>query len=379
MSHYAHRRPQLATQLCDSLEGKGLVNARSGLFLAARRRVGKTTFLREDLIPAIESRQWLPIYKDLWEDKSIDPAVLLGDAIKTALAKHDGALVKAARAMRLSKVTVAGVSMDLGKPGLPDGVSVADALEALADKAQRPIVLIVDEAQHALTTEKGETAMFGLKAARDRLNTSDRTPRLMLVMTGSNRDKLAHLVIKKDQPFFGSRVTPFPLLDRDYTDPYTAFTNRNLAPGNQLVPEDVYAAFRLVGHRPERLWEIIGDIALAGDSARLNELLKAGAAEWHERIWGEYEHAFNGLTALQQSVLEVMATKQGSAFAPFAEDSMEAYRLISGDTGITASSIQSAIDTLRERDLVWREARGAYALEDEGFAEWIMQRRANLP
>lgn len=34
------------------------------------------------------------------------------------------------------------------------------------------IVLIIDEAQHAITTEAGVATMFALKAARDELNSS---------------------------------------------------------------------------------------------------------------------------------------------------------------------------------------------------------------
>gem|GEM_PF-4011755 len=56
--------------------------------------------------------------------------------------------------------------------------------------------------------------MFVLKAARDALNQGlERGDGgLRLVLTGSNRDKLAHLVLNKNQPFFGPGITPFPLL-----------------------------------------------------------------------------------------------------------------------------------------------------------------------
>ncbi|MGN5476550.1 hypothetical protein ACTMU2_04585 [Cupriavidus basilensis] len=54
--------------------------------------------------------------------------------------------------------------------------------------------------------------MFGLKAARDAMNVSGSAPDLMLVFTGSSRDKLAHLVMNSRMPFYGSQVTPFPLL-----------------------------------------------------------------------------------------------------------------------------------------------------------------------
>jgi hypothetical protein len=61
---FTFHRPGLAESYCDSLEGRGLVDGRSGLFLAAPRRTGKSTFLREDLLPAMQQRAWTTIYVD---------------------------------------------------------------------------------------------------------------------------------------------------------------------------------------------------------------------------------------------------------------------------------------------------------------------------
>lgn len=371
MSQFTFRRPDLAKAFCESLRGGSLTDARAGLFLAARRRVGKSTFLREDLVPEMQSRAWTPIYVDLWKDKTADPAILIGDAIKMALAGFDGLVLKAARAMHLTKVSVGGtLSLDLSKPGLPDGYSVADALATLHAKAKRPLALIIDEAQHALISEKGAAAMFGLKAARDQLNQSGGEPNLMLVMTGSNRDKLAHLVLHKSQPFFGSRVTPFPLLGHDFTDAFTAWANKGLADGNHLRNDDVFAAFEWVGHRPQILRDLIGDVALMGEAANLAGLLRRGAQEWHEQIWGEFDSAYHSLTPLQKAVIRTMV-RYGTRFSPFGENSMKAYRDETGEADLATSAVQSALDALRDRELVWRVSRGSYALEDDGFAEWL--------
>lgn len=370
MSHFTFRRPALAVDFCESLSGSGLHDARSGLFLSGRRRVGKSTFLREDLTPEIRKRNWLPVYVDLWKNKTADPAILLGDAIKSAFMEFDGMVMKAARALHMSKVSVGGsLTFDLSTPGLPDGVSMADAFAALHKKAQRPIVLIVDEAQHALTTEQGSAAMFGLKAARDQLNQSGGAPLLMLVMTGSNRDKLAHLVLHKSQPFYGSRVTSFPLLGRPFTDAFTEFVNHHLGADDQLLSNDVFAAFELVGQRPEILRNIIGDVITQGEASHFANLLQQKADQWHNLIWGEFDGAYQSLTALQKAVINVMVG-QGPRYSPFSESSMTTYRNAINDPNLSTSAVQSALDALRERGLVWRESRGAYALEDDDFAEW---------
>jgi hypothetical protein len=92
-----------------------------------------------------------------------------------------------------------------------------DALRALHLKACAPIALIVDEAQHALTSVDGENAMAALKSARDQLN-SPGSVNLMLVMSGSDRDKLLRLVNTTGAAFYGSRIQHMPELGADFIE-----------------------------------------------------------------------------------------------------------------------------------------------------------------
>ena len=59
----------------------------------------------------------------------------------------------------------------------------------------------------------------------------------------------------------------------------------------------MFAAFQLVGHRPEMLKGIVSEIALElGEAASLGELLKRGAQGFRDRIWGEIESDYSALT-----------------------------------------------------------------------------------
>ncbi|GAM53494.1 hypothetical protein EBME_1957 [bacterium endosymbiont of Mortierella elongata FMR23-6] len=355
--------------------GVGIANSRSGLFLAGPRRVGKSTFLNEDLIPQAQARQWIPIYVDLWSDKNTNPATLIAEAIKTKIASFDGIIARLAKAAKLDKVTVMGtLILDFKQSGLPPNTTLADALRILHHITKQPIVLIVDEAQCALTTEAGLNAMFALKSARDQLNSGDGIPTLMLVFTGSNQDKLAHLVLKKEQPFFGSDVIQFPLLDKGFTDAFTNWVNQSLSQNNQFTQEGMWAAFKLAGYRPEILRQLAGKIALSGNAAGFADLLSQNAEIWHERIWEEFESDFNVLTSLQQAILEIMVHK-GRAWLPYSESSMASYRQLSKQPALTIASVQTAIQSLRERGFIWQSGRGAYALEDDSFAEWFRHNR----
>ena len=166
------------------------VGVNSGLFLAAPRRTGKSTFVRQDLVPALRRRDIEVLYIDLWADKTQDPAVLMSDAIRTELKKENGAISKLAARAGLAKLTVGalgnGLSFDLSQVGLSANATLTDALSALASANGKRIVIVIDEAQHALTSEAGSNALFALKAARDALNLAGRG--LQIIGTGSNRD-----------------------------------------------------------------------------------------------------------------------------------------------------------------------------------------------
>jgi hypothetical protein len=87
----AYPRTTLADELVHQLQGKtAFGDAHNGLFLAAPRRTGKTTFLRGDLCPALERAGVVVVYVDLWADAARDPGVLIADAIGRALQPHLG-------------------------------------------------------------------------------------------------------------------------------------------------------------------------------------------------------------------------------------------------------------------------------------------------
>ncbi len=367
-------RPILATSYCDSLEGHGLTDGRSGLFLAAPRRTGKSTFLREDLLPAMLHRGWTCIYVDLWADRSKDPAWLITNAIKTKIGSFANVISKIAKTSRLEKINVFGaLSLNFESLEFPKELTLTDALEALTEAGKAPVAIVIDEAQHALSTQAGIDAMFALKAARDHLNQGSGQQKLFIVLTGSNRDKLAHLVLKRTQPFFGSQVTRFPLLGKDFTDAYTDSVNPQLAANNQFSREDVFEAFKLVGHRPEMLRNIVAEIALNSGAGHLGEDLKNGAEEIKERMWGAMESELAELSDSQRVVLETIIS-QGRNYVPFSETSMRTYASLLKQKKVSIPSIQSALDALREKGLVWRAAYGDYALEDESLANWYKAR-----
>lgn len=373
------RREPLAKALAQDLAGESLVDYGSGMFLAAPRRTGKSTFLNNDFIPQCRLRGWLPVYVDLWSDRDAAPADLISGAIGAALSSFEGALAKAAKKAGIDKINLLRtLSWDFTKPQLPAGTTLAQALAVLHQISGQMIVLIIDEAQHALNSEDGLNAMFALKAARDHLNRGDCPDGLRLVFTGSSRDKLANLVLKSKQPFYGASITPFPLLGREYVGFITELWNQRLADSNQFKVQDMEYAFELVGRRPEMLNKLLAEVSVGlGEAANLGELLRTGALNHQAGVWSDYESAWNELSPLQQAVLQVMAERAQSRqpFSPFTEHTLLQItrKLEQGGVEVTASTpnVQKALDALRDKELVWKANRGEYALEDASMAQWL--------
>src|SRR5476649_487931 len=113
-------RPELAAKLARQVLTVAIGSAASsGVFLAAPRRTGKSTFVREDLRPAFEAAGALVVYADLWTNPTADPGTVIVSAIRGALAESDGVVARLAKVTGLSKVAIGGaIHFDLERVGL---------------------------------------------------------------------------------------------------------------------------------------------------------------------------------------------------------------------------------------------------------------------
>lgn len=138
-SQFIYHRKELAEEYWKILSGRSPANnATSDLFLAAPRRTGKSTFLRQDLVPEADDLDWFPIYVDLWADKARNPAELIAEAIATELDKHAPAAKPALRAMGISKVRAAGTTIDIEDGKTQGGVTIGAALIKLWEYPYHP-------------------------------------------------------------------------------------------------------------------------------------------------------------------------------------------------------------------------------------------------
>lgn len=382
MQHFP--RQELAKAIATAMQGETLFgDAPNGLFLAAPRRTGKSTFLQSDLKPELESRAVVVVYVDLWADQKRDPGDLIAAAIAKVVSQNLGLVARTAKAAGLESVNLAGwLKVDTTRIGKPDGVTLTDALAMLHEMTNRPVALIVDEAQHALTSVAGENAMAALKAARDRLNTPD-SVRLMLVMSGSDRDKLMRLVNTNGAPFFGSQVQRMPELGKDFVDFVVAIIESqrpDLKPVDAVVLTD---AFQQFGARPQFFAAALGDALnpLTSTGGRFEAHVLEAARQKLQDDEAQMEAEYLALKPVEQAVLWRLL-EVGNRFRPYDAEALKFYReKVSAASGgapakVTPQAAQAALESIRSRSpaLVWKSARGEYAVDDVMTHNWFAAR-----
>src|SRR5450830_1737451 len=170
-------RPTLAADMADQLlRPKGLMKkVRSGLFLGGLRRIGKTTFLRGDLIPTLEAQGAIVVYVDLWSNTAAKPSDLLLGAVRKTLADLQRADSKAVGVLKRLKGLDLGAAgfkfgFSLAELGKTEGNTLAGAFSELVQVARTDVVVIIDEVQHAMGSDDGNDMLLALKAARDEIN-----------------------------------------------------------------------------------------------------------------------------------------------------------------------------------------------------------------
>jgi hypothetical protein len=372
-------RTALAEQLVIALQGKEpFGDAQNGLFLTAPRRTGKSTFLQTDLKPALERAGVRVVYVDLWSAPRRNPGILVSSAIGQALQSFQSVLTKLAKSQGISKLKVGGIlELDPRSVGQLEGATLPAALDALQIAAGAPVALIVDEAQHALTSEMGEATMTALKSARDQMNSPGKV-RLMLIMSGSDRDKLLRLVHTAAAPFYGSQIKPMPVLGYDFIEFVAEGIEKHhtaLRPVNRAT---LLEAFQHFGARPQFFLEALGQVLspFSGSSQRPEEAVLVAARDRETLDQTQMESDYLGLRPLEQAVLWRLLA-MGAKFRPYDAAALKFYSSTTHQR-IGIAKAQKALESLRTRQppVAWKSAHGEYAVEAAAMHRWFEQRSA---
>ncbi|MCO6055246.1 ATP-binding protein [Pseudomonas sp. MOB-449] len=358
------------------------IGLRSGLFLSGLRRTGKTTFLKNDLIPALEEGGALVIYVDLWSDTQTSPAVLVHAAVRKALndlQTPTSSFLQKLKVLRGAVVEAAdfkfGFNLEtLGEEG---GVTLAEALTEVVDQAKTDVVLIVDEVQHAITTEDGQQMMLALKSARDAINPRPATPGCFLFIgTGSHRAMVNELTARRNQAFAGATNVPHPLLGSDYVE---FWLKRLQSDGHVNLPSLKVAAeaFKTLGSRPEEFIRALRQMIHSSTfGSGPDEVLPVIASTLRSAAADLELMKVEELGTLAQAIFARIASVEGDARGVFSNEAAAEYSKFVGRE-VRVEEIQPVANELLGANLIMRRGHGLYGVTDP-FVQVIWRERQEL-
>ena len=378
------RRTTLAEQMAAQLLRPSFLDTslRSGLFLSGQRRVGKTTFLATDLIPALEALGAIVVYVDLWSQPQANPADLVHEGIRRTLKELQtpgSDILQRLKEVASVEAGAAGFKFGfkLADVGKDDGASLAQAFTELIDQAQTDVVLIVDEVQHALGSADGDHLLHALKAARDAINTRPGTPGYFLFIgTGSHRARVQELTLKGNQAFNGAVTNEFPVLGRDFIDYVLEQVRPQL--GAMLPSADVTeAAFRSMGSRPEELMKALNVLRSLPPDALPDEHLPTIAQSLSASTADVELQKVEAMGPLAEAVFSRICSIGGDVKGVFTAEALKAYAAQIGRDA-TAQEVQSIIGMMTSANLLMRVKHGHYGVTDP-FVEkaWLNRLQAD--
>jgi uncharacterized protein len=357
-------RPVLAGKYFDMLLG----GHGDPLALFAPRRVGKTSFLLNELASEAGKRGFVPIYIDVWQNRG-DALSAINYALQESLDDLSVPANVAARRLKTSvkKVGIGGASLELGdeptrrRPDEP-ALLIDWLLKSLIRTAPKPILLMFDKVQELAQVPGGEIAVSSLRAAITKSRDSVR-----VIFTGSSQEQLLELFSRSRAALYeGASLLQFPLLNREFTEFIVA--RAKLRYRKTIAVEKLYAAFERLHFQPRALLDLIF-VYCTSDREDLAAILDD---QWEALLdSSDFHSLWQGLKPLQQKICRRVAL--GQEFS--SQTARLEYAVGAGRKGreVSPGTISSAIRQLKKLHLLARAqpGRGTYIIEDPLFAEWI--------
>ena len=379
------RRPELATRMVTQLLHPGVLDEglRSGLFLSGLRRTGKTTFLRNDLIPALEQQGALVIYVDLWSDTQASPGELVYRAVRQALTELQSPTSSLlAKFAGLRQVDVAAMGFKFGFQletlGQEGGATLAQAFTEVVEQAQANLVLIIDEVQQAVTSEDGTQMLLALKAARDAVNLQPAMPgSFLFIGTGSHRAHVSELTARRNQAFAGAESLPYPVLGRDYVE---HVLKRLEAAGMAPLPslDGAVACFEILGNRPEELRQALRQMhANASSGIEPDQLLPVVANTLRAAAVNLEISKVEQIGSLAMAIFNRVVCADGPARGLFSAEAAAEYATVIGRE-VQIDEIQPVVKALLADNILMRPSPGRYDVSDP-YVKEICRERQSLP
>jgi hypothetical protein len=367
--HFA--RSEQAKKILQTLE-IGLISA---IAIIEPRRKGKTTFLLEDIRPAVEAQGMLAVYINLAAATG-DLETFIAATLRAGVESAAGLLgsLRAAGRTRVKKVAgkaslaSAGISAEVELDNAQGRGALPKAFED-ADRLGRRVVLLLDEV-HKLGEPSGYAVAWSLRSLLD-----VRRGSVKVVATSSSAASYELLVSGEKRAFnrWFTRTDLEPL-GLDFVAHLAKVAAAHF-PRHAIRVDELRAAFDVLGRSPKFLRDYLNTRLLNPGKGHARALEEASLEATRE---SGYEDAFVRLVPLQKIVLLAVASGQTEFFS---HDALSAAGKVLTGEPVSKTLMQRALRSLAMQGWVIRRGRGDYALADALFERWLQDqlRAGTLP
>ena len=267
-------------------------------------------------------------------------------------------------------------SFKLDSVGTEGGTTLAHALTEVVDQTKTNVALIVDEVQHAITSDDGNQMLLALKSARDAINPRPDTPgHFIFIGTGSHRALVSELTARRNQAFAGATSVPYPVLNGDYVE---HLLTRLVLEGATSLPSLAVAiqAFGTLGNRPEEMLKALRHLSRhLPPGGNPDEHLPVIAATLRSTATDVELMKVEQLGGLATAIFERIASTDGDARGVFSVEAAADYTKASG-RDVRVEEIQPVVNDLVAANLIMRRGHGMYGVTDPFVQEIWREKRA---
>jgi hypothetical protein len=358
--HYP--RPELAAKYLQVFD-VGLTSARA---LFAKRRMGKSEFLEQDLIPAARDAGYLTVYLNLWDARS-QPAPAFLAALSRALRPTGlGKLAKTLkRPLKSIKASAKVAGMAEGSLEAELGGTEAAATPRLTelirsfDKPNRRMLLVLDEAQ--VLAESAHTDLaHSLRASLD-----GRKQNIKVIFAGSSEATLRRMFGRSTEPFYNwAPLEPFELLGEEFVRAMVVKVNR--LSRYPLAQKDALAAFEALKRTPEFFRRYLSRYLAYADLGSKAALLDTEAHVFND---ANFVSTWHRLLAADRELLRLIVSGVTDLFSESSRGRLGA--ALGLNEAVAKNVPQQSLRRLQDADLVLRMDYGDYRVQDDALAEWL--------
>jgi len=358
--HYP--RPELAAKYLQMFD-VGLTSARA---LFAKRRMGKSEFLEQDLIPAARDAGYLTVYLNLWDARS-QPAPAFLAALSRALRPTGlGKLAKTMkRPLKSIKVSAKVAGMAEGSLEAELGGTEAAATPRLTelirsfDKPNRRMLLVLDEAQVLAESAHADLA-HSLRASLD-----GRKQNIKVIFAGSSEATLRRMFGRSTEPFYNwAPLEPFELLGEEFVRAMVVKVNR--LSRYPLTQKDAISTFEALKRTPEFFRRYLSRYLAYADLGSKAALLDTEAHVFND---ANFVSTWHRLLPADRELLRLIVSGVTDLFS---ESSRGRLGVTLGLNEAVAKNVpQQSLRRLQDADLVLRMDYGDYRVQDDALAEWL--------